>query len=303
MSDLAYALCKIICTSQVESDDGKSVMVSSYYGGFSKTQALSDGKCTFLVPPRDKYTISLMSDAVAQYTTTIVVGYGECRVVEVGMGVDTPEGLKRIVNAGLEEQFLEAGDTIMVTENNKEVAFDVLHVGYRTSKYGHNIILGRHLLLDETKQMRSSNTNSGGYNSSNVKTYLEGTYYSLLSSDWQNVISKYSFQSSAGSQSSSLQVTETTIWIPMEYNIFGATQYAAASEHTSGGAEQFAYFATASNRSKCIGSSAAYWWLASPNVGYADYFCRVALSGGASNDYASASNGVCPCFMIAENNE
>ena len=147
--------------------------------------------------------------------------------------------------------------------------------------------------------MQTSNTNAGGYGATLVASYLDGTFYEGLGEDWQDVISDYTFQASVGSQSSNLKSEQHKVWLPLEYNIFGATTYAAGTEVTTGHAEQFAYCATAANRVKTVNNAASIWWLASPHVSNSAYFCNVNTTGAAGGNNASGSLGVLPCFMIA----
>ncbi len=297
-----YGQGKLICTSTAEADNGKTVSIKNS-AGRTWSGVLADGKCSFLLPPRDTYTISLINSGEVQYSTEVIFGYGECKVIEVGMDPATPLGIKAIVNAGLESTFFQAGDQVLVKEGSTDVAFRVLHVGYKTSEYGNNIILGRNDLLPNTKQQQSSNTNAGGYKATLLAKYLDEEYYSGLSQSWQDAISTFEFKASIGSQSSNLQVESHKVWVPEEYNIFGATTYAAATEHTQGNNEQFAYFATAANRVKSINGAASIWWLSSPNVSSSTAFCIVNSSGIASNNGASGAFGVLPCFMIAADKE
>ena len=90
------------------------------------------------------------------------------------------------------------------------------------------------------------------------------------------------------------------IWLPREWEIFGTTTYAAATEHSQGSAAQFPIYAVAANRVKTYGKSggSAYWWLSSPGAGGSAYFCGVNTSGGAHHHGASTANGVVPCFQI-----
>lgn len=296
--DFYYGQCKVVATSTASADNGKAVTITSS-GGRTWSGTMASGKCEFMLPPRDKYTVELVNSGVTQFSTEIYCGYGECKYVEVGMDPATPLGIKAIVNAGLEANFFTAGDEVYVKENNADVKFRVLHVGYRTGKYGHNIILGRDVCLPNTKQQQSSNTNAGGYRATLLASYLDNEYYASLSQAWQDAISEITYQASVGSQNSALQNETHKVSVPMEYNVFGATTYAAATEHTTGLNEQFAYFATAANRVKTVNNAASNWWLASPSVGSSANFCFVSSTGAAGGNGASNSCGVLPCFMIA----
>ena len=293
-----YGQCKVVATSTTTADNGKTVVITNS-GGRTWSGTMASKKCEFMLPPRDIYTIQLKSGNTVQYSTTIELGYGECRQIMVGMDPTTAIGIKAIVNAGLESQFFQTGDQIEFKENGVNVKFDVVHVGYRTAKHGHNIILQRHDCLTQTKQMNTSDTNVGGYNSSLMKTFLDSDYFNLLDSDLQAAISQYEWQGSVGNKSSSLQTEQHKIWLPVEYNVFGATTYAAQTEKTTGGAEQFAYYATAANRVKSANGASCDWWLSSPHVSGTTGFCVVNTSGAASYGNASTSYGVAPCFLIA----
>ena len=296
-----YGQGKLICTTTAEADNGKTVTVKNS-AGKTWSGVLADGKYTVMLPARDLYTISLINAGEVQYTTDVIFGYGECKVIEVGMDPATPLGIKAIVNAGLETTFFQAGDEVLINESSTDVSFRVLHVGYKTDTYGHNIILGRNDIVT-SKQMRNSNTNAGGYQATLVAQYLDEEYYSSLSQAWQDAISTFEFQGSIGNQSTTLQVESHKVWVPQEYNVFGKTTSAATTEHTAGMNEQFAYFATEANRVKSKDGSASGWWLSSPITGNSDDFCSVSSSGAAGGSDASFSYGVLPCFMIAANNQ
>ena len=298
VDDFYYGQCRLICKTTSSADNGKTVSIASS-GGRTWSGTMASLQCEFMLPPRDVYTVSLIDNGNTQYTTKVIAGYGECLEVMVGLDKTTPLGIKAIVNAGLEDDFFQAGDQVLVNEGGSDVRYDVVHVGYRKALYGHNIVLQRHDCMTQTKAMNSSNTNAGGYKQTLMAAYLDNEVYESYSQAWQDAISEITFQASIGSQSTTLQNEEHKVWLPMEYNIFGATTYAAGTEHTTGGNEQFAYYATAANRIKSINGAACVWWECSPYVGTSTLFCVVNTSGDASYGNASGAYGVAPCFMIA----
>ena len=177
----------------------------------------------------------------------------------------------------------------------------VIHKNYRKSIYGSNVVMMATSCLDNGMQMRTTDVNSGGYGGTLVAAKLDGEYYDGCPDDMKAAISEITFQASVGSQSTNLQNEKHKIWIPLEYNVFGGTTYAAGTEVTVGGAEQFSYFATAANRVMKLGDSGAAcpWWLGSPYVTYSTRFCNVAAAGAPDANAASTSYGVVRCFMIA----
>ena len=281
--------------SELPTDVGANVTVTDSNGNSTTGTIGSDGFCILKLPAFQLYTIAVSNGYISK---PISMGCGENHYVEVGLGVNNPLAIKAILNAELETEYFEVGDQVIFKENETEVRFDVLEIDYRMGKYGRNIIFGRHDLLT-SMQMQTTNTNAGGYGNTLVARYLDGEYYDNLDSDLQSVIKLYDFQASQGSQTSALKNEEHKVWLPVEFNIFGGTTYAAATERTGGNAEQFSFFATAQNRIKNLNGAVASWWEASPYVSNSTNFCYVGTTGGPNNNGASASLGVLPCFMIA----
>ena len=290
----------LICKSSSALDNGKTVSVTD--GKRTWSGVIADGVCVFkALPAKQKYKVCLINGDNVEYATEVIFGFGDCKEIDVGLDKTTWKGLKAIVNAGLASEMLTVGDQISAVVGGEKQVFDIIHIDYKAGTYGHNIVLAKHTCLAATKQMNTSDTNAGGYKATLVADYLDNDYYDSLPADMKSVITQMTYQASIGNKNSALQNEEHKVWLPLEYNIFGATTYAAATEVTTGNAEQFAYFATAANRIKTLGDtgSACSWWLSSPYVSGATYFCNVNAAGTASGYNASSSHGVLPCFLIA----
>lgn len=287
-----YGQCRLVCTSAVSADNGKTVTVKGL-GGATKSATMAGGKCEFMLPPRDKYTIELKSGNTVQYSTSFEAGYGECRVFEIGMNKNDPRGIKAIVNAGLESQFFTAGDQITVNEGSSTAVYDVLHVNHRNAKYGHNVVFGRHLLKETGLQ---SDDNRKGYANTPVDKRL-ALMYNDMPADWKAAITKIS--QNGGITNGEVTVPfEAHIWIPRMSDIV-STRSGNMSEAEWSDRSQFDYFKVASNRVKTYNGSAIRWWTSSGDHSYSSQWLNVTVSGdyntaGYSNDY-----GVLPCFMIA----
>ena len=291
----------LVCKSSSTLDEGKTVEVTN--GKRTWRGIITNGECMFkMLPNKEKYTVNLVNGEIVEYTTTVIFGFGDYKEIDVGLDKTTWKGLKAIVNAGLHSKMLAVGDQISAVIGGETQVFDIVHIDYRAGVYGRNIVLAKHTCLASTKQMQTSNTNAGGYKATLISKFLDNDYFNSLPEDMKSVITPITFQASIGSQNSGLQNEDHKIFIPLEYNVFGATTHAAATEVTLGGAEQFAYFATAANRVKTLGDtgSACVWWLCSPYVGNSTAFCIVTAAGSAGGYSASNSGGVLPCFLIAE---
>ena len=150
-----------------------------------------------------------------------------------------------------------------------------------------------------TKQHHTSNTNAGGWNSSDIRDYLNNTFLLTLPDDLQAVISAKPVKATIGGQSNTLQTAEDKIWIPTEKEVFGQITYSGSAENAVN--NMYPIFTDAASRVRTQGANGAavYVWLASPYIGNSTHFCLVSASGAPSYAYASTSYGVLPCFRIA----
>ena len=150
-----------------------------------------------------------------------------------------------------------------------------------------------------TKQHHTSNTNAGGWNSSDIRNYLNNTFLLTLPDDLQAVISAKPVKATIGGQSNTLQTAEDKIWIPTEKEVFGQITYSGSSENAVN--NMYPIFTDAASRVRTQGASGAavYVWLASPYISNSANFCIVGTSGAPNADAAGNSRGVLPCFRIA----
>lgn len=76
-----YGQAKVIALATKPEDEGKTVTLSN--GSKTFTGTMADGKCAFLVPGKERYTIRLGS-----YSTDIDISYGECIGVYMAEGYE-----------------------------------------------------------------------------------------------------------------------------------------------------------------------------------------------------------------------
>ena len=162
--------------------------------------------------------------------------------------------------------------------------------------------------------MNYSNSNSGGWKSSKMRTVLlgnnntptsplSGSLIAALPSDLRAVMkgtTKYSDNTGGGSNTASY-VTATTdyLWLPAEYEIFGTRSYANSAEQNY--QKQYTYYANGNSKVKychSATSSTATWWLRSAYAASSNNFCRVHTSGIANTNSAYYSRGVAPAFCV-----
>ena len=159
--------------------------------------------------------------------------------------------------------------------------------------------------------MNASNTNSGGWKSSQMRTNICGT---SLSSYFGTIIAvipealravlksvtKYTDNTGGGSTAASA-VTATTdyFFLLSEYEVFGSISYANSNESSK--QAQYAYYSAGNSKIKYKHngtSTAARWWLRSPRASSSGIFVFVGTGGSDYHDYASYSIGFAPGFCV-----
>lgn len=159
--------------------------------------------------------------------------------------------------------------------------------------------------------MNTSNTNSGGWNSSHMRKTVLGsdkaptsptanTLLAALPSDLRAVMKSIAKRTdnTGGTANAASSVTATTDYLPLlaEFEVYGACSYANSNEQNN--LKQYDYYKAGNSKVKNkhnATGTAAGWWLRSPCVGNTGYFCIVDANY-ASDAYRSG--GVAPCFAV-----
>ena len=160
-------------------------------------------------------------------------------------------------------------------------------------------------------RMKTSNTNSGGWEGSYMrnnilgtsKTSYSGRFIGVLPSALRNVlksVTKYTDNTGGGSTSSGA-VTATTdyAFLLSEYEVFGSCSIANSNEASR--QQQYAYYSAGNSKVKyrhTSTSSTAVWWLRSAARDNSYNFARVRTSGGVNDHNANLSHGFAPGFCV-----
>ena len=158
------------------------------------------------------------------------------------------------------------------------------------------LTFGMTQLMASTRQMNSSNTNSGSFAGSAMYSWLSGTIYPNLPAELKDAIKTVNKKTSSGDGSSAIRTDSMYLWLFSEIEVFGTTTYSYAGEGT-----QYPYFATAAERIKRLSNgagAASYWWERSPDRNNSNHFCIVSTSGSADYGDAIGSHAVCFGFCI-----
>lgn len=141
--------------------------------------------------------------------------------------------------------------------------------------------------LNTTAQMNTSNTNSGGWNSSAMRSKMS-TFLSQLPADLRAVIKPVIKKTTAGSQSTTIQSTTDSLWIASLKEVGLAVNDTGYKDEGT----QYPLFTDNASRIKKVNGSAAHWWTRSPYTGNSTLFRCVGSDGSHNSNVASNSYGV-----------
>ena len=169
-----------------------------------------------------------------------------------------------------------------------------IHCGDTENTKNHILWTFKNVVLQ--RQMNSSDTNTGGYNASAMKTYLDGVFAlglgsALGSSDYLYTISR------AISKKGSTEWVRNTVFLPTEVEVFGVATYGDDQNAWNTNIQYPIYRDSSYYRCKKYNGSRAWWWEATPCASNSTGFCSVHGYGASSDDTASnSSGGVAPAF-------
>ena len=162
--------------------------------------------------------------------------------------------------------------------------------------------------------MNSSDTNSGGWNASQMRKTLLGnngtpssptanTLLAALPSDLRSVmksVTKYTDNTGNNSNvSGNVTATSDYLFLLAEFEVQGSRSYANQYEQNS--QAQYDYFKAGNSKiayRHTATGTAVWWWLRSALYDSSYAFCRVYTDGSANTSYAHYSAGVLPGFAV-----
>ena len=237
----------------------------------------ANGSCTLTVDEAGTWTITATTASTTK-TSDVVVGISNVDLAFINP-VFGNNSWAAIIKACQEKQVpntWKVGDSCNMTINNKTYAIDIIGKNHDTYAAGGTapLTFQLHDCYADTKVMNSSNTNSGGWKNSAMRTTHLPAILALMPTEVQNGIREVSKKASVGGESSTIETVSDKLFLLSEVEIFGQSIYSAAGEGT-----QYDYYKAGNSKVKKRSGSADYWWERSPFAGNSTYFC-VVHSGG-----------------------
>ena len=299
VDDALYALSQKGSPAEVHviADNGTQVTMTK--GGKTLTAMVSGGEAVLYPTELGEWTIKYTFDS-SQKTKQWkleVIGIVYVYPFTIGDNLNDTDWADIDIcgRLGMAQQFFKVGDSKTVNIGGTNYEVQIIGFNHDDKVSGGKAAYSFQLVdcLNQTQQMNTSNTNTGGWNGSAMRGRMS-TYKSQLPAALRNVIKTVKKKSGTGGGSSSgTQQTNDDLFLLSEIEIFGTTTYSVAGEGT-----QYEWYKAGNSRIKKVNGSANDWWERSPYSGNTNYFCYVYSSGGASYGNASVSFGVSFGFCV-----
>lgn len=299
VDDALYALSQKGSPAEVHviADNGTQVTMTK--GGKTLTAMVSGGEAVLYPTELGEWTIKYTFDS-SQKTKQWkleVIGIVYVYPFTIGDNLNDTDWADIDIcgRLGMAQQFFKVGDSKTVNIGGTNYEVQIIGFNHDDKVSGGKAAYSFQLVdcLNQTQQMNTSNTNTGGWNGSAMRGRMS-TYKSQLPAALRNVIKTVKKKSGTGGGSSSgTQQTNDDLFLLSEIEIFGTTTYSVAGEGT-----QYEWYKAGNSRIKKVNGSAYYWWERSPYSGNTNLFCSVNGSGNANNNFASSSGGVSFGFCV-----
>ena len=295
------------------------------------------GTWTFNVPEQGDWSATAILGSKTASKTVSVSKVGvynvTLRYVSTTLNDNSWEDIKGVADASEGQNYWAVGDTKQITINGKLsdgltlsnystyvyiIGFDhnkdvegtgIAFGGFKTAASGgvDVALCDSGYNINKTRgqwfNMNNSNTNSGGWSSSRMRSTTLPLVKSALPSDLQAVLkttSIYSDNTGGGSDTASyVTATQDELYLLAEFEIFGARTYANSAERNH--QQQYAYYVAGNSKIKYRHDStatAATWWGRSVYATNVAGFCRVDTDGTAGYHGAHYSYGLAVAFKI-----
>ena len=169
------------------------------------------------------------------------------------------------------------------------------YIAYCDSKYNSSVSATGYF------SMNSSNTNSGGWNSCQMKSTICPAFKNALPSDLQsNIRAVTKYQNNGNSTSG--QSSSNEIWLLSEMEIFGSADQSGYTANQL----QYDFYKGVTGWSAApkikykdtSTSKAVFWWERSAYSSTSNFFCYVYTNGNADINIANFSCGFAPCLCL-----
>ena len=162
------------------------------------------------------------------------------------------------------------------------------------NKKNHILWTFRNVVL--IKRMNATNTNAGGYGTSELKKYLDEVFEAGLGNALGSSGYLYTIMRAISKKGSTEFVTDT-VFLPTEVEVFGVPTYGDDQIAWNTNIQYPIYCESSFYRVKTYNGVRVWWWVGTPAASDSTLFCYVNIPGHSTIHLASyVSGGVAPAF-------
>lgn len=215
--------------------------------------------------------------------------------------IDTSEywnvGDKRTIHLSAIPAYSKGGVEIIGAQSAQEVEIALAHKGLYKDSNNSTVswVVSFVDCLAQQGKMNGTNTNSGSWDGSAIREYLNDYVFEAMSADDQAIFRQFKTLTANPYNGTVLQTSNDYLALCAEKEIFGVATYGNATEAAA--LTQFDYYKVIENHTKYADGNLCYWWQRSPCKDYDSAFC-LANIGNASFNPAGSNQGISPFGCI-----
>ena len=266
--------------------------VTATKGSLSVSGTSVNGTCTLVVPEGGDWSVKATLNGKTSNTASVSVkdSYAlTLNFLKANFADNDWPAIIAACHSGSVPSSWVAGNSKTMTINGASYQVDIIGKNHDTYAAGGTapLTFQLHDCYAETKAMNSSDTNSGGWKNSAMRTKHLPAILALMPTEVQNGIREVSKKASVGGASSTIETVSDKLFLLSEVEIFGSTTYSAAGEGT-----QYDYYKAGNSKVKNRNGSKAPWLDRSPFAHNSTSFCTVYITGRADITDARNARGV-----------
>ena len=258
----------------------------------------ADGTCTLDIPEAGEWSVTAVLDADTR-TETVLIGTqnADLRLFKDAFAENDWETIIAFCQSGKIPSTWAVGDSKTMTINGVNYPIDIIgksHDDYADGSGKAPLTFQMHNCYATDYAMNDSNTNSGGWKYSTMRTTHLPAILALMPAEVKNGIRNVNKKTAQSGTSSVIDVASDKLFLLSEIEILGSNNHSATGEGT-----QYDYYKTGGTKVKNKNGSPWIWNTRSPVSGTSKYFCAIDSDGSVfTSANTSYDRGVAFAFCF-----
>lgn len=234
-------------------------------------------------------------NAKKKYQTAYRVASWTAMALNSNFASNTWELIMEACHSGGVPDTWVTGDSKTITIDGVNYQFDIVGKNHDTYTAGGiaPLTFGLHDCYGKKSRTNSSNTNSTGWNDSEMRTETLPAILAKMPENIQNGIRAVNKLTATSGSNSTIKTASDKLFTFSEMEVYGSTSYSYSGE-----GKQYDYYKAGNSKVKKVGGNDSRWWLRSPHAYSSNTFCAVNADGSIGDIVASYSHGVCFGFCF-----